>query len=392
MSLEKELDSVESVLQKLPENDAKETSRLLYGTGVKDLEVSEKCMKLVSRYKMELVKCKFDHKEEQLRPARPVRVALFQQKLPVPLTFPIYKVKTEMYTMAMDAIKIAAKGGANVFCFQQAWNMPYAFCSGESMPWSEYAEKAEEGATTRILQTLAVENNMVIISTILERDENFEDRIWNTSVVIDNHGIVLGKQRRNHVPVVENSNEPTYYCEGDIGHPVFETEFGRIGVNICYERHYPLCWLALALNGAEIVVNPCGALGPEAEVLWNIEARNAAIANGYYVCAVNRVGMEIYEHEYEDEMGNIVHHRDSGAFFGSSYVAAPNGSRSPGLSRTKTGVLIAEFDLNLCRQEKDKRGLGLTHRLSLYKDFLSRITSTNFVPQIVKKHCQCQDK
>ncbi|CAH1103968.1 unnamed protein product [Psylliodes chrysocephalus] len=390
MSLDKELDSVESLLQKLPEKDLKQVWRILYGDGVRDLELSEKCLKLVTRYKMELVKCKFSYKEEQLRPPRLVRVALFQQKVPVPLTFPIYKVKTEMYTLAMDAVKIAAKGGANIFCFQQAWNMPYAFCSGESMPWSEYAEKAEEGATTRILQTLALENNMVIISTILERDENFEERIWNTAVVIDNHGIVLGKHQRNHVPKVECSNEPTYYCEGNTGHPVFETEFGKIGINICYERHYPLNWLGLALNGAEIVFNPCGAIGQEAELLWTVEARNAAVANGYYVCAINRIGMEIYEHEYEDEQGNLVHHEDSGLFFGSSFVSAPNGSRSPGLSRTKTGVLIAEFDLNLCRQVKDRKGLELMHRLPLYRDLLSKITATNFKPQVIKKHCQCQ--
>ncbi|XP_072382110.1 beta-ureidopropionase-like [Diabrotica undecimpunctata] len=389
MSLEKELDSVESILHKLPEKELRQVWRILYGDGVKDLEVSEKCLKLVSRYKLELVKCKFNSTPEQLRPPRLVRVALFQQKLPVPLTFPIYKVKTEMYTLAMDAVKVAAKGGAKIFCLQQAWNMPYAFCSGEKMPWSEYAEKAEDGSTTRILQSLALENNMVIISTILERDEVFEDRIWNTAVVIDNHGIVLGKQRRNHIPCLENSNEPTYYCEGNLGHPVFETEFGKIGVSICYERHYPLSWFGLALNGAEIVFNPCGAIGEETELLWSVEARNAAIENGVYVCTVNRIGMEIYDHEYEDEQGNLIHHKDSGLFFGSSYVAAPDGTRSPGLSRTKNGLLIAEFDLNLCRQVKDSRGLGITHKLPKYRDILLKLTNNEFKPQVIKKHCHC---
>ncbi|XP_057655702.1 beta-ureidopropionase-like isoform X1 [Diorhabda carinulata] len=389
MSLEKEADSIESILQKLPDKEFRQVWRILYGDGGQDLDVSEKCMKLASRYKLELVKYKFNHVVEQLRPPRLIRVALFQQKLPVPLTFPIYKVKTEMYTLAMDAVKVAAKGGAKIFSLQQAWNMPYAFCSGEKMPWSEYAEKAEEGSTTRILQSLSQENNIVIISTILERDEIFEDRIWNTAIVIDNHGRVLGKQRRNHIPCVENSNEPTYYCEGDSGHPVFETEYGKIGINICYERHYPLSWFALALNGAEIVFNPCGAIGEEAELLWGIEARNAAIANGYYVCTVNRIGMEIYDHEYEDEEGNLIHHKDSGLFFGSSYVTAPNGSRSPGLSRTKNGLLIAEFDLNLCRQVKDNRGIGHTHMLPKYRDLLLQATNSDFKPQVIKKHCHC---
>ncbi|KAG5893095.1 hypothetical protein JTB14_024296 [Gonioctena quinquepunctata] len=385
MSLEKEPKSVESILKNLPEKDYKQVWRILYGDSTEDLEMSEKCLKLASRYKVELTSCRFKNvQDEQIRPARLVRVGLFQQKLPVPLTNPIRKVKTAMYTLAMDAIKIAAKGGVNIFCLQQAWNMPFAFCNGEKMPWCNYAESAETGPTTKILQALAAENKMVIISTILERDEHFEDKIWNTAVVIDNHGNFLGKYRRNHVSKVENSSEPTYYCEGNTGHPVFKTEYGKIAVSICYERHHPLNWMGFALNGAEIVFNPCAAIGETNEPLWSIEARNAAIANSYYVCAINRVGMEIYQHEYEEE-GEKVFHHDSGHFFGSTYVAAPDGTRSPGLSRTKDGLLIAEFDLNMCRQIKDRNGFGVTQRLQLYRELLSNIMKSDFKQQIIKK-------
>lgn len=100
--------------------------------------------------------------------------------------------------------------------------MPFAFCTREKVPWCEYAENAEKGPTTRFLQNLALKNNMVIISPILERDEDHNDVLWNTAVVIDNHGDYFGKHRKNHIPRVGDFNESTYYMEGNTGHPVFE--------------------------------------------------------------------------------------------------------------------------------------------------------------------------
>lgn len=97
---------------------------------------------------------------------------------------------------------------------------------------------------------------MVIVSPILERDETHGDTIWNTAVVISNSGKYLGKQRKVHIPRVGDFNESTYYLEGDSGHPVFETEFGRIAINICYGRHHPQHWMMFGLNGADIVFNP----------------------------------------------------------------------------------------------------------------------------------------
>ncbi|KAJ8957975.1 hypothetical protein NQ318_001976, partial [Aromia moschata] len=321
-----------------------------------DIQLSERCKHLSTKHKFELVSCGFHSKDEALRKPRLVRVGIFQQKLPLALTDPSNRVKLAMYGLATDAVRVAAKGGVKILCLQQAWNMPYAFCVGEKRPWSVYAEDAQKGPTTKIVQVLAEDHNMVIISPILERDETCEDIIWNTAVVIDNHGKYLGKYRRNHIPKVENSNEPMYYSEGNNGHPVFETEFGRIAVTMCYERHHPLNWLGFALNGAEIVFNPSASAGESNETIWPIEARSAACANGYFVCALNRVGTEIYEHDFTKDDGTVVAHKDSGHFFGSSYVAAPDGSRSEGLSRTKNGLLIAELDLNLCRQMRDHLG------------------------------------
>lgn len=130
--------------------------------------------------------------------------------------------------------------------------MPFAFCTREKYPWCEFAEDAETGVTTQFLSNFAKKYNMVIISPILERDSNDGDTLWNTSVIINTDGTVLGKHRKNHIPRIGDFNESTYYMEGNTGHPVFDTPFGRIAINICYGRHHPLNWLMFGLNGAEV--------------------------------------------------------------------------------------------------------------------------------------------
>lgn len=134
--------------------------------------------------------------------------------------------------------------------------MPFAFCTREKHPWCEFAEDAETGPTTVFLQDLAKLYGMVIISPILERDEAHGDTLWNTAVVISSSGKYLGKHRKNHIPRVGDFNESTYYLEGNTGHPVFDTEFGKIAINICYGRHHPQNWMMFGINGAEIVFNP----------------------------------------------------------------------------------------------------------------------------------------
>ena len=130
---------------------------------------------------------------------------------------------------------------------------------------------------------------MVIVNSILERETNRGEVIWNTAVIIEK-GNVIGKSRKNHIPRVNDFNESTYYMESQLGHPVFDTKFGKIAVNICYGRHHPLNWLTYGLNGAEIVFNPNATIDGLSESVWQIEARAAAIANSYFVFATNRVG------------------------------------------------------------------------------------------------------
>lgn len=280
-------------------------------------------------------------------------------------------------------IDAAGHSGVNVLCLQEAWTMPFAFCTREKHPWLQFAESAEDGPSIKFLQELAKRYNMVIISPILERDEVHQDTIWNTAVVISNAGVVLGKSRKNHIPRVGDFNESTYYMESELGHQVFETVYGRIAINICYGRHHPLNWLAFALNGAEIVFNPSATVGVLSEPLWGIEARCAAIANSYYTVAINRVGTEHFPNEFTSGDAKPAH-KDFGHFYGSSYVAAPNGSRTPGLSRVSDGLLIAEMDLNLCRQVKDKWGFQMTQRLPMYGDVIKEATYQDFERKIIK--------
>ena len=203
---------------------------------------------------------------------------------------------------------------------------------------------------------------MVIISPILERDLEHSEIIWNTAVVISS-GKYLGKHRKNHIPRVGDFNESTYYPEGNTGHPVFQvssykfslgflpaenetlllfqTPFGKIAINICYGRHHPLNWLMFGLNGAEIVFNPSATVTGLSEPLWGIEARNAAIANSYFTCAINRVGTEHFPNEFTSGNGKPAH-KNFGHFYGSSYVAAPDGSRTP----------VGKFNFPCCQKKK----------------------------------------
>ncbi|KAG8230866.1 hypothetical protein J437_LFUL011507, partial [Ladona fulva] len=370
---------------------------------------------------------------------RVVRVAAIQNKIVLPTNAPIEDQRNALYEKVKIMVKAASLCGANIICLQEAWTMPFAFCTREKYPWCEFAEPAEEGPTAKLMKQLSKQFNVVIISPILERDEDHGDVMWNTAVLFNNRGKILGKSRKNHIPRVGDFNESTYYSEGNTGHRVFEvatlkvsnmsstvdaecesiesilkkyipqkelsevkrvlygkellplglptkvsnisiendfeiagyqfsalkeelrkprmqqTDFGKVAVNICYGRHHPQNWMMYGVNGAEIVFNPSATVGALSEPLWGIEARNAAIANSYFTVAVNRVGTETFPNSFTSGDGQPAH-RNFGHFYGSSYIAAPDGSRTEGLSRTRDGVLIAEMDLNLCRQAKDVWG------------------------------------
>ncbi|XP_039290721.1 beta-ureidopropionase isoform X2 [Nilaparvata lugens] len=381
-----DLTNIEDVLDAyIPKEQLKEVKRVLFGNSTSAASseyISQETKEIASKNGFEVKNWTFSAKPEELRLPRIVRVGLIQNSICLPTTESVEKQRNAIFSKIKEMIIAASHSGVNIVCLQEAWTMPFAFCTREKLPWNEFAESAENGPATKFLQELSRMYNIVIISPILERDETTEI-IWNTAVVIDENGRVLGKHRKNHIPRVGDFNESTYYSEGNTGHPVFKTTFGRIAINICYGRHHPLNWLMFGLNGAEIVFNPSATVGALSEPLWGIEARNAAIANGYFTCAINRVGTETFPNEFTSADGKPAH-KDFGHFYGSSYVAAPDGSRSPSLSRVQDGLLLADMDLNLCRQIKDFWGFQMTSRLPLYADSLSKVIDNNYKQQIIE--------
>uniref|UniRef100_A0A8C6WZ08 Beta-ureidopropionase n=1 Tax=Neogobius melanostomus TaxID=47308 RepID=A0A8C6WZ08_9GOBI len=347
------------------------------------LDLPSCAVESASEREFELKGFRFEASPEQLRAPRVIRVGLVQHHTVLPTDAPVLEQINAMHRRVGEMVEVAAMCGVNIICFQETWTMPFAFCTREKAPWTEFAESAEEGHTTRFCQELARKYNMVVVSPVLEREE-LTETLWNTAVVISNSGNVIGKTRKNHIPRVGDFNESTYYMEGNMGHTVFQTQFGRIAVNICYGRHHPLNWFMFGLNGAEIIFNPSATVGALSEPMWPIEARNAAIANHCFTCAINRVGTEHFKSEFTSGDGKKAHH-DFGHFYGSSYVAAPDGSRTPGLSRTRDGLLVVEMDLNLNRQISDKWSFKMTGRYPEYAEELTKAVSPDFKPNIVKE-------
>jgi len=385
MASSEQIHSLEKVLEdKLDGEDLAEVKRILYGSPCEKIDIPQNVLDNASKNDFEVVGYKMTAKPESTRAPRVVRIGAIQNKIVLPTSAPIGEQIKAMHDRLGLMIDAAGESGVNVLCLQEAWTMPFAFCTREKHPWMQFAESAENGATTLFLQELAKKWNMVIVSPILERDEEHQDTIWNTAVVISNFGRVIGKSRKNHIPRVGDFNESTYYSESELGHPVFETQFGMIGINICYGRHHPLNWLAYSLNGAEIVFNPSATIGALSEPLWPIEARCHAIANCYFTVAINRVGTEHFENEFTSADGKPAHN-DFGHFYGSSYVAAPNGSRTPGLSRVNDGLLVTEVDLNLVRQVRDRWCFQMTQRLPLYRDLLNQASSPEFKRKIIRE-------
>lgn len=380
-----EFENVENALQQISCDDLAEVRRIMYGKECKKLEFSTDATSTAEKHSFELAGYEIPTiSTEQNRPPRRVKVGLIQNRIVKPTDAPVKEQVAALHERIRVMVKAANECGVNIICFQEAWTMPFAFCTREKTPWTEFAESAEDGPTTRFCQQLAQSYNMVVISPILERDSVHGGVLWNTAVVISNTGAVLGKTRKNHIPRVGDFNESTYYMEGDTGHQVFQTAFGKIAINICYGRHHPLNWLMYGLHGAEIVFNPSATVGALSEPMWPIEARCAAIANHYFTCGINRVGTESFPNEFTSGDGKSAH-KDFGHFYGSSYVAAPDGTRTPGLSRTKDGLLVTSIDLNACQQIADKWGFKMTGRYDMYADALKAYTRHDFKPNIVKE-------
>jgi len=238
--------------------------------------------------------------------------------------------KDLMTKNAIRSVQQAAAEGARVVCLQELFNGPY-FCQVQDGAWYDWAEPVPDGPTIRQFMDVARENGTVLVVPVYEVESS--GVFYNTAAVIDADGQFLGKHRKNHIPQVAGFWEKFYFRPGNLGYPVFDTAVGRIGVYICYERHFPEGWRALGLAGAKIVFNPSATSRGMSEYLWRLEQPAAAVANEYFVGTINRVGVEPLG-------GN--------EFYGQSYFVDPRGQFVGEVaSDVEEAVVVRDLDLGL---------------------------------------------
>jgi N-carbamoylputrescine amidase len=270
---------------------------------------------------------------------RNTRIALIQTSAPTSDISDLSAVKAATIAKHLPLIAQAADRGANVCCLQELFFSPY-FAAEQNPRWFQLAEPIPSGPTIQLMQELARKHGMVIIAPIFEMEA--PGIYYNSAAIIDESGRYLGKYRKKHIPHLHPGFWEKFYfkpgnSEGEGGgYPVFQTKYGRIGIYICYDRHYPEGARELGLNGAEIVFNPSATVAGLSEYLWKLEQPAHAVANQYFVAAINRVGTEA--------PWNI------GEFYGQSYVCDPRGQIVNIASRDKDEVLITDIDLDLISQ------------------------------------------
>ncbi len=267
---------------------------------------------------------------------RIVKTAVIQLANRAPAEASCEDHRKAMINAHIPYIEEAGKQGVQMLCFQEIFTGPY-FCPSQDTKWYDLAESIPDGPTTKLMQEYAKKYQMVIIVPIYEVE--MTGVYYNTAAVIDADGTYLGKYRKNHIPQVKGFWEKFFFKPGNLGYPVFNTRYGKVGVYICYDRHFPDGARCLGLNGAEIVFNPSATVDGLSEYLWKVEQPAHAVANGYYVAAINRVGVEA--------PWNI------GTFYGQSYFVNPRGEFVAIASRDKDELLVADLDFDMIREVRD---------------------------------------
>ena len=269
--------------------------------------------------------------------SRITRAALIQASNDTPGDAAIADIKSAMIDKHVALIGQAAEQGAQVTCLQEIFYGPY-FCAEQDTRWYQSAEPIPDGPTIKLMQTLAKKHSMILVVPIYELD--MTGVYYNTAAVIDEQGEYLGKYRKHHIPHCNPGFwEKFYFKPGNLGFPVFDTSAGKIGVYICYDRHFPEGARELGLNGAEIVFNPSATVAGLSEYLWKLEQPAHAVANQYFVGAINRVGIEA--------PWNI------GEFYGQSYFCNPRGQIMTEASRDQDEVVVADLDLELIEEVRN---------------------------------------
>jgi N-carbamoylputrescine amidase len=245
-------------------------------------------------------------------------------------------IRERMIEAHLPLIEEAGRKRVQILCMQEVWTQPY-FCPSQDAKWYAAAERIPDGPTTKLMQELARKHQMVIVSPIYE--EEITGVYYNAAAVIDADGKYLGKYRKTHIPQVAGFYEKFFFKPGSSGYPVFETAYCKLGVYICYDRHFPEGWRALALNGAEYIVNPSATVAGLSQYLWELEQPASAVANGCYIGACNRVGTETPW--------------SIGRFYGSSYFVNPRGKLIAKASEDKDELVTADMDMEMVREVRN---------------------------------------
>ena len=268
--------------------------------------------------------------------SRMVKAGLIQIANKVDTNASCAEHRNAMIEAHIPYIKKAGEAGVQMLCFEEIFTGPY-FCPSQDKKWYSLAEEIPGGPTTKLMQEFAKKYNMVIVVPIYEVE--MTGVYFNTAAVIDADGKYLGKYRKNHIPQVAGFWEKFFFKPGNLGYPVFQTSYGKVGVYICYDRHFPEGARALGLNGAEIVFNPSATVAGLSQYLWELEQPAHAVANGYFVGAINRVGKEA--------PWNI------GEFYGSSYFVNPRGKIVAQASKEKDELITADLNFDEIREVRD---------------------------------------
>ncbi|MBU0462226.1 MAG: acyltransferase, partial [Proteobacteria bacterium] len=233
---------------------------------------------------------------------------------------------------------------------------PY-FCCEQDIKWYKAAEKVP-GPITERFSEYAKKYKMVIILPVYE--VTIEGVYYNTAAVIDANGEYLGKFRKVQIPHTwPGFWEKFYFKPGNLGFPVFETEYAKIGIYICYDRHFPECARILALNGAQILFNPSATTMGKSQYLWELEQPAQAVANGVFIGANNRVGLE--------------KPWEFGEFYGSSYFVDPKGQIIVKGSADKDEIVVADLDLEMIREVRDGWQFFRDRRPEMYGDICKHL-------------------
>ncbi len=269
--------------------------------------------------------------------SRIIKCGLIQAHNVGDVNAPIEEIKKANIEHQMKMVEDAAAQGVQMLCFQEIFTTPY-FCAEQQTRWYEAVEKVPDGRTVQMMQSVAKEHGMVLIVPIYE--EEISGVYYNTAAVIDADGKYLGKYRKTHIPhVAPGFWEKFYFRPGNLGYPCFDTAFARIGVYICYDRHFPEGARCLGLGGAEIIFNPSATVAGLSEYLWKLEQPAHAVANGYFVGAINRVGTEA--------PWNI------GEFYGQSYFCDPRGQMLAVGTRDQDELIVADLNMDTIREVRN---------------------------------------